>query len=143
MREGDRTPRSGDPHHTPDRPDFGGGTPYDGSQRRAERGGATQPLAWARDQTRSRTRATLPVAAPPRVAAWLRSAPDGEARGAARRAPTPSTSRWPAGAVSIVGRGGPGLPLALRSNLASGVVITGSRRLMLKVGSFTGADAPW
>src|SRR6185369_16950033 len=46
--EGNRTPRSGDPHHTPGRPDFGGGTPYAAPRRRAA-WRHEQPLAWARE----------------------------------------------------------------------------------------------
>jgi hypothetical protein len=57
------------------------------------------------------------VAAPPRVATWLRSAPDGEAR--VLHACADAVHLEVAGrGVSIVGLHGPGLPLALRSNLA-------------------------
>ena len=56
------------------------------------------------------------MAAPPRVAAWLRSAPDGAAR--VLHACADAVHLEVAGrGVSLVGPGGPGLPLALRSNL--------------------------
>jgi hypothetical protein len=56
------------------------------------------------------------VAAPPRVAAWLRSAPDGEARVLHSCADAVHLDVAGRG-VSLVGPRGPGLPLALRSNL--------------------------
>ena len=63
------------------------------------------------------------MAAPPRVAPWLRSAPDGEAR--VLHACADAVHLDVAGrGVSLVGPGGPGLPLALRSNLA---VVSSSR----------------
>ena len=65
---------------------------------------------------------TLPVAAPPRVAAWLRAAPDGPAR--VLHACADAVHLEVAGrCVSLVGPHGPGLPVALRSKVPRDVVI--------------------
>jgi hypothetical protein len=61
----------------------------------------------------------LPVAAPPRVAAWLRSAPDGPVP--VLHACADAVHLDVAGrCVSLVGPHGPGLPVALRCKVPSG-----------------------
>jgi len=60
---------------------------------------------------------TLPVAAPPRVAAWVRAAPDGPAR--VLHACADAAHLEVAGrCVSLVGPRGPQLPTSLRCNVA-------------------------